>query len=122
MIPYILFLLLFAFHANGQVSSVQFGKNRVQYYRDFDQWSAYSSDNVRTYWYGKSRDVGFMVAKIAEKEYPRILDLLEHKMNQKIELLVFSDLTDENQSRSEEHTSELQSRGHLVCRLLLEKK
>src|SRR5439155_4150504 len=26
------------------------------------------------------------------------------------------------ESRSEEHTSELQSRGHLVCRLLLEKK
>src|SRR5690625_6280491 len=25
-------------------------------------------------------------------------------------------------SRSEEHTSELQSRGHIVCRLLLEKK
>src|SRR5690625_5410403 len=28
----------------------------------------------------------------------------------------------ENHPRSEEHTSELQSRGHLVCRLLLEKK
>src|SRR5439155_26969762 len=27
-----------------------------------------------------------------------------------------------NLRRSEEHTSELQSRGHLVCRLLLEKK
>src|SRR5690625_1747274 len=27
-----------------------------------------------------------------------------------------------NRLRSEEHTSELQSRGHLVCRLLLEKK
>src|SRR2546422_5589385 len=27
-----------------------------------------------------------------------------------------------NQRRSEEHTSELQSRLHLVCRLLLEKK
>src|SRR5690625_5769392 len=27
----------------------------------------------------------------------------------------------ENEERSEEHTSELQSRGHLVCRLLLEK-
>src|SRR5690625_6264118 len=27
-----------------------------------------------------------------------------------------------NKCRSEEHTSELQSRGHLVCRLLLEKK
>src|SRR2546429_8159627 len=29
---------------------------------------------------------------------------------------------DPRQSRSEEHTSELQSRLHLVCRLLLEKK
>src|SRR5690625_6143322 len=28
----------------------------------------------------------------------------------------------QNSTRSEEHTSELQSRGHLVCRLLLEKK
>src|SRR5690625_6264395 len=28
----------------------------------------------------------------------------------------------EQMARSEEHTSELQSRGHLVCRLLLEKK
>src|SRR5207253_6888861 len=34
------------------------------------------------------------------------------------------DVIDEEQDddRSEEHTSELQSRGHLVCRLLLEKK
>src|SRR5207253_6717183 len=28
----------------------------------------------------------------------------------------------DRRARSEEHTSELQSRGHLVCRLLLEKK
>src|SRR5207247_10832829 len=31
-------------------------------------------------------------------------------------------LTDEGRKRSEEHTSELQSRVDLVCRLLLEKK
>src|SRR5690625_5533379 len=31
-------------------------------------------------------------------------------------------LPDAAEGRSEEHTSELQSRGHLVCRLLLEKK
>src|SRR5690554_7602390 len=30
--------------------------------------------------------------------------------------------SDPNDLRSEEHTSELQSRPHLVCRLLLEKK
>src|SRR5690625_6949663 len=33
-----------------------------------------------------------------------------------------SGATQTQQARSEEHTSELQSRGHLVCRLLLEKK
>src|SRR6266702_181786 len=32
------------------------------------------------------------------------------------------DRLDPGRFRSEEHTSELQSRGHLVCRLLLEKK
>src|SRR5437870_7750443 len=31
-------------------------------------------------------------------------------------------IPDDRGFRSEEHTSELQSRGHLVCRLLLEKK
>src|SRR5439155_17251298 len=39
---------------------------------------------------------------------------------QYIGLLEDGALTDSD--RSEEHTSELQSRGHLVCRLLLEKK
>src|SRR5439155_2241645 len=35
---------------------------------------------------------------------------------------VSTDDEDMMRTRSEEHTSELQSRGHLVCRLLLEKK
>src|SRR5437870_9450858 len=35
---------------------------------------------------------------------------------------VVEDTNAELEDRSEEHTSELQSRGHLVCRLLLEKK
>src|SRR3712207_7422682 len=44
------------------------------------------------------------VHRVARDE-ARALDLLEHR-----------------QLRSEEHTSELQSRQYLVCRLLLEKK
>src|SRR5437870_8164922 len=36
--------------------------------------------------------------------------------------LVHEDGEVRREERSEEHTSELQSRGHLVCRLLLEKK
>src|SRR5690625_4487589 len=37
-------------------------------------------------------------------------------------LLVEAKVDFQTELRSEEHTSELQSRGHLVCRLLLEKK
>src|SRR5437870_9508315 len=37
-------------------------------------------------------------------------------------ILVEQQKVPEHYVRSEEHTSELQSRGHLVCRLLLEKK
>src|SRR5258708_8487755 len=35
---------------------------------------------------------------------------------------LYAHRTEEFESRSEEHTSELQSPDHLVCRLLLEKK
>src|SRR5690625_1001975 len=35
---------------------------------------------------------------------------------------IFQTTSDTEVLRSEEHTSELQSRGHIVCRLLLEKK
>src|SRR2546429_6756808 len=37
-------------------------------------------------------------------------------------ILVLEHLRSHGRERSEEHTSELQSRLHLVCRLLLEKK
>src|SRR5690625_3222200 len=39
-----------------------------------------------------------------------------------ISVMLFGKLLAILNARSEEHTSELQSRGHLVCRLLLEKK
>src|SRR5690625_5949403 len=35
---------------------------------------------------------------------------------------ISAEITEDRTDRSEEHTSELQSRGHLVCRLLLEQK
>src|SRR5690625_6585891 len=49
------------------------------------------------------------------------------KMDEEENLMYKCDLCidrtkDDIPPRSEEHTSELQSRGHLVCRLLLEKK
>src|SRR5690625_6497040 len=43
-------------------------------------------------------------------------------LDETISPVVLTDFDVEAYTRSEEHTSELQSRGHLVCRLLLEKK
>src|SRR6266436_10139182 len=40
----------------------------------------------------------------------------------KLAVCIFSEKPEARGGRSEEHTSELQSRLHLVCRLLLEKK
>src|SRR5437660_7525655 len=47
---------------------------------------------------------------------------LHHRGRQRRSLGLGSRLRRSLVRRSEEHTSELQSRGHLVCRLLLEKK
>src|SRR5690554_8148513 len=49
--------------------------------------------------------------------FDRLLALCNMPMSRYLEWL-----EEKGQTRSEEHTSELQSRPHLVCRLLLEKK
>src|SRR5690625_5316212 len=52
----------------------------------------------------------------------RYLSDVEEAQEDNVTLMVQALLLSSEQLRSEEHTSELQSRGHLVCRLLLEKK
>src|SRR2546422_6536618 len=53
----------------------------------------------------------------------RELSLHQLKLADRLaELLALMEVRDDHVHRSEEHTSELQSRLHLVCRLLLEKK
>src|SRR3712207_7753527 len=54
---------------------------------------------------------------------PRQLDAVAHsQLLEDIGPVTFHGLLADVQQRSEEHTSELQSRQYLVCRLLLEKK
>src|SRR5690625_6630805 len=63
----------------------------------------------------QSRDnltISYIVFQIAPKI--NASGRLEHA-SQSVELLISKD----EEERSEEHTSELQSRGHIVCRLLL---
>src|SRR5690554_7036273 len=53
--------------------------------------------------------IAFFIHKDTQELHPKSAELIE-QVAQRVE------------QRSEEHTSELQSRPHLVCRLLLEKK
>src|SRR5690625_6310464 len=58
------------------------------------------------------------ISKYARVEAKRHASLFEQALTL---LLIKVQLIQSRAVRSEEHTSELQSRGHLVCRLLLEK-
>src|SRR6266498_2365130 len=66
----------------------------------------------------------FLVAPEAPKAAPREIDASTNVLLRQVVSLNFDGPTVGRllEARSEEHTSELQSRPHLVCRLLLEKK
>jgi len=90
--------LLFGAALIAQTSQVEFGKNRVQYHRDFDSWEQYESDNFITYWYGEGRELGQSVVQMAEYDFGYIQKMLEHRMNEKVQLIVYRDVTDLKQS------------------------
>ncbi len=94
----LVWLFFFSGEAIAQISDVQFGKNRVQYHRDFDEWAQYESDNFITYWYGEARNIGQASLQFAEYDFAEIQRLLEHRINEKIQIIVYTDLTDLKQS------------------------
>jgi len=84
--------------AHTQGAQVEFGKNRVQYHRDFDEWSEYESEHFITYWYGEGRNIGQAAVQIAEQEFLAVQGIMEHRINNKLQLVVYVDLTDIKQS------------------------
>ncbi|WP_235298682.1 BamA/TamA family outer membrane protein [Portibacter marinus] len=92
---YLLVLMLFCcFYSNGQSINTTFGKNRVQYHNNFKYWWQYETQNFKTYWYDRGKFVGIPTLQLAEMDFNEIQEILEHRMNDKIEIVVFSDLTD----------------------------
>ena len=95
----LLLLLLSTFGVlYAQTSRVEFGKNRVQFHRDFDEWEKYESDNFITYWYGNNQGVGQAVVQIAEHDFAYIQKMLESRMNEKVQLITYRDITDVKQT------------------------
>ena len=71
----------------AQGTQTEFGKGRVQY-QDFD-WSEYESPNFMTYWSNGGRELGHFAVLTAEEELPKLQDLLEYRMNERIDLLIY---------------------------------
>ncbi|GLR18942.1 hypothetical protein GCM10007940_35580 [Portibacter lacus] len=79
---------------SGQSINTTFGKNRVQYHNNFKYWWVYETQNFKTYWYDRGKFVGVPTLQLAEMDFNEIQEILEHRMNDKIEIIVYSDLTD----------------------------
>src|SRR5690554_7559839 len=70
--------------------------------------------------YGKEKTFLVTEDHVNELWEPDFLTEINSSINNKV--VIASGESNKKIERSEEHTSELQSRPHLVCRLLLEKK
>ncbi len=97
-IPFVIGVFFIAFALPAQSIHTEFGKNRVQYHDDFKNWWQYETDNFITYWYGKARLVAQPTILVAESDHDEIQRILEHRMNDKIEIIVYTDISDLKQS------------------------
>src|SRR5690554_7604723 len=99
MIKKHILILLLIFTSDAMTQKVFPFLNNLNYLKSFHEGQSIQLDYLRP------MDIKFSEELIAY-------------IDSKSDLFVF----DGREKRSEEHTSELQSRPHLVCRLLLEKK
>lgn len=91
-------IILAASPAFTQRIESEFGKNRIQYHDDFNSWRMYETENFITYWYGKAQNIAIPTFQIAEKYHDEIQDIMEHRMNDKIQIIVYTDISDFKQS------------------------
>jgi hypothetical protein len=92
---YIALIFLFAIGFSfGQIAEAEFGKNRVQYTKDFEYWWEYETDHFYTYWYGKGKKSAIAAMQMAEHDFLEIQRLLEFKVEEKLEIIVFKDIGD----------------------------
>lgn len=96
----LVFILLLIKGLDGfaQAIDTEFGKNRVQFSDKFKYWNKYESDNFIVLWYGKNRYLAQSAIQMAEYDHTEIRKLIEHRMNDKIEIIVYADLADLKQT------------------------
>lgn len=98
--------------AQAQGTQTDFGKNRVQY-KDF-QWFFYRSPHFDTYYYKDGKELAAMVGKIAEQNLRQIEDLLDYKLNGRIQILSYNKFSDLKQTNLGLITDQQQNTGGLT--------
>src|SRR3712207_6945770 len=83
----------------------------------FPYTTLFRSRGGKITWHGPGQLVGYPIVRLADP-----VDVVAHVRRLEAALIEVCDGLGLATERSEEHTSELQSRQYLVCRLLLEKK
>jgi hypothetical protein len=81
---------------NAQVSSVEFGKNRVQY-KNF-KWNYYQSLNFNAYYNQKGEEIAKYVIQIAEEELPGIERFVEYTLQRRANIIIYNSFNDMQQS------------------------
>jgi hypothetical protein len=76
----------------AQSTQMEFGQNRVQYHEFY--WSLYESENFITYYYPGGKEVGEFSLKVAEDLLKEVEEYLDYRINKKINILVYNDITD----------------------------
>lgn len=86
-------ILIFGhFELNAQGTQVTFGQNRVQYH-DF-VWQYFESENFVTYFYPGGQELGKFVVLASEERLKYLEDKMDYRINTKIDILVYNDITD----------------------------
>jgi Tol biopolymer transport system component len=80
----------------AQGTQERFGQNRVQYKRFI--WSYFESKHFVTYFYLGGQETGKYTVQYAEKILPEMEALFDYKLSKRIEILVYNDLSDLNQT------------------------
>ena len=90
------FSFLWSISTKAQVSTVEFGKNRVQYQKF--KWKYYQTDNFNTYFSQDGLGLGKYVAQVAELELPSIEGFVEYGIQRRINIVVYNNYDEMQQS------------------------
>ncbi len=89
-------LFLLVSSGSAQVSTVEFGKNRLQF-KKF-KWKYYQTPNFNTYFSQDGQPIAKFVAQIAEKELPGLEQFIEYGLQRRANIVIYNSFNDLEQS------------------------